>query len=615
VPLRVWHVLLVAAVAFGVYANSLGNGFLNDDEHEVLLNPWIRDPRSIPTILSSHSWGFLDEPSGVRYYRPLKHLFFLLVYRISGLEPWGFHLLNVLFHVGNSLLVLLVAARLPAAVMRFVAEDPARPGGLPVAVPLAAALLFAAHPIHSEAVNWVAAIVEISFTFFFLLSFVLRMAPDRATPARTSMSALFYFLAMLCKETAVTLPALLAVYDLAVVKTRRTARQWLTLYGPHLVAAVAYFVLRWVALARMKYAGGQFWDVTPDQFAIGVLLLFGRYVEKLFLPVGLSFWHRFDPDAVLLSVAGLSSLVAAAAFLWAAWRARKTDPLTFFCLALFVIPLAPAFLIPSLPGKPFAERYAYLPSMGFVILAAVLGHRLARGRVLRQTMVLVLVATTAGYGWATVRRNRVWKDAYTLYVDTTKKTPDAPVPPFSLGTKLLALGHLDEAIAHFRILTLADPKEPGYQIALGNALLRTGRIDEAILTQQRALALDPTSPEAHTNLGIALVRKGSRREATNEYRQALELDPKFATARFNLAGILADDGLIDEALEQYREAARLEPENAYYQAALGIEYAKLNRLDEAIELFETSVRLDPQEQTYRNNLERAKRLVEAQKSR
>jgi len=79
--------------------------------------------------------------------------------------------------------------------------------------------------------------------------------------------------------------------------------------------------------------------------------------------------------------------------------------------------------------------------------------------------------------------------------------------------------------------------------------------------------------------------------------------------------VVAVSLLIDEALEQYREAARLEPENAYYQAALGIEYAKLNRLDEAIELFETSVRLDPQEQTYRNNLERAKRLVEAQKSR
>jgi len=144
---------VVAAVAFAVYANTLWNGFLNDDEHQVLLNPWITDLRSLPAIFTQSVWGFVEGKRVSDYYRPLMHVVYLIDHQIFGFRAWGFHLVNVILHALNTALVFFLTKRLTAG-SGAAPADPTTPADFLLAAPFAAALLFATHPVHTEAVAW-----------------------------------------------------------------------------------------------------------------------------------------------------------------------------------------------------------------------------------------------------------------------------------------------------------------------------------------------------------------------------------------------------------------------------------------------------------------------------
>ena len=148
-------------MSFGVYFNALFNGFVSDDNLQLLNNPWIKHLKYIPQILTSNFWGFQGEDTNL--YRPLPYVFYTIVYHILGFKAWGFHLLNVLLHTGVSILVFLIGSRL------FTKRRAASTSPL---VPFLGAILFATHPVHTEAVTWIGGIMDVSFTFFFLLSFI-----------------------------------------------------------------------------------------------------------------------------------------------------------------------------------------------------------------------------------------------------------------------------------------------------------------------------------------------------------------------------------------------------------------------------------------------------------
>lgn len=417
--------LLAAAAAFAVFANTLSNGFVSDDEQLVLLNPWITDPRFLAEIFSSSAWGFLNDSSVSNYYRPLVHLIYLVTHGIFGLEAWGFHLVNVLFHVANTVVVFALTARLVALSEladqfgKFRSAGRCAPYGSeesalhPLSVPFIAALLFATHPIHAEAVNWVASVQELSFTLLYLLSFHLYLAPDAGGRRRVASAALF-FLALLCKETALTLPALLVVYDLAVGdrRTAATAADAVRRYLPYVVAVALYALLRHNALSDLVPAAGIL-HLDLYQSIINLPPLFAANIAKLMLPVGLSFRHPFAPISSLWTLQAAVGAAVAAAYLAALLAAWRKDRLAFLCLALVVLPLLPTFYINALAVNPFAERFLYLPSVGFVILAAMLLRALAALPRAGIAAWVVLVVATLWYSSAALARNGAWKDAYT----------------------------------------------------------------------------------------------------------------------------------------------------------------------------------------------------------
>lgn len=591
--------MLPAGLAIAVYCNALLNGFVNDDENQILLNPWIRSWSFIPKIFHSSVWEFMGTRTVTDYYRPMMHLVNMLLYHVFGFQPAAYHLTMVLLHAANTMMVVLLARRLmewsaPPAESR---EDAA---GWLLSIPFVAGLLFAAHPVHTEAVAWVASFPELLFTLFFLLSLWFYIAPSGP---RMAPSLIFFGFALLCKETAVTLPAILIAFDLALRKESRIRE-----YGAYAATAAVYLVVRHSILSAILISNRNYWGLNAFELLLNALILFRDYLGLLLLPVSLNFWHAFHPVRSL-SIQGITAIAACLAFLGAAGIAWKKNRLCFFNLLLLLVPLAPAFYISAIPFKVFAERYLYLPSAGYVILVAVFIHHLSTRRRLRYAAAALVIVITALYSTATILRNTVWENAYTLYMDTVAKTPDAPVPPYDLAALLLNNGHVHEAVAHFRILAQVNPKDPAYASALGAALVVHGDLDEGIRRLQAAIALDPKSLEPANNLAIALAKQGRIQEAATLYRKTLEIDPSYPDAHMNYGNLLANQGNIAEAMAHYEAAVKLRPENAYYRNILGIEYAKQGKVQEAFAEFQEAVRLAPAEPAYKRNLDRALKML------
>ena len=566
-------VTVVLLAAFAVYFNTLGNDFVYDDSAQVLKNYLIRDVGNLPKIFTKSVWAFQGAPVISNYYRPVMNVLYMANYHLFGLKPWGFHLVNVLFHAGASVLVFFLVARLLAASSR--GSSPPSPTGERtgefLSIPFIAALLFAVHPIHTEAVAWVAGLPDLSFAFFFLLSLLLYIRSTEGKElhkGRYALSVAFFFLSALSKEPALTLPLLLLGYDHLFGDPEEGFRGRWKKYIPYVIAAAVYFALRLNALGglapekRHVHLGGL-------QLAINVFPLFAEYLGKLLLPANLNAFHVFHPIVSILTPKGIFSVAVAAAFAGMMALAYRKHRTACFCLLLLVVPLLPAFYIRGLGLNTFAERYLYLPSAGFAGLAAMVLARVA-DRIPQGKLVLIgaLALLTGVYSLGTVRRNAVWRTDYALFEDTVRKSPDGSVAHEQFGAALMGRDRLDEAIGHFRTALVLDPSSDEAHTNLGIAYYRKGLIDQAIEEERISIRLNPNLPEKYFNLAQALADKQLWEEAIREYEIAIRLDPNFADAYNGLGFSLAMAGAIDNAIEQFGKAARLAPDNPMYRKNL-----------------------------------------------
>jgi hypothetical protein len=376
--------IIILVVSFGVYFNALPNGFVYDDQNYVVSNPWIRDIAHLPDAFTSSERGFIGVSN---YYRPFMHIIYLLDYHIFGLNPLGFHLTNLLFHSGISVLVLFITCFILNNLRVLQPPDPQTKKSVLSAthdlmstnnltVAFFAALFFATHPIHTESVAWVSGATDLSFTLFYLLSFYFYLKADGVWGKFFIVSLLFFFMAVLCKEPALTLPLLLFAYDYSSKRgptlsfSSNTLYLLLKRYLPYLVAAGIYLILRTYAVGefspRKAHAG-----LSGYEYFINVFPLFAQYLGKLILPINLNAAYVFHPIHSLLEWRGILSVAVTLCFIVTLYLARDRNRIAFFSLLLAVIPLLPVFYIPALGEHTFAERYLYLPSVGFVILVSL----------------------------------------------------------------------------------------------------------------------------------------------------------------------------------------------------------------------------------------------------
>jgi hypothetical protein len=349
----------VLLLALAVYCNTLLNGFVYDDHHQVEQNPYVQSFKYVGKIFTGTVWSFQGSEGQTNYYRPLMTFGFLICNKIFQAFPAGFHVVNVLL---NCVVVWLLFL---ACSMLF--QDDI--------VALAAAALFALHPIHTEVVNWIAAVTELDLALFYLASFIFflqlgSLPAKKKTTTVISMCTCFV-LALLSKEQGVTLAVLATIYE-HFYRADRETTNWKTKvhrYGGFWMIAAVYLVFRITVLGGLAPVR-QHADVSWPQAFLSAFALAGQYVAKLFWPHPLLAFYVFRKSTALSDprvLAGIGVAVLAVAlfiFLWK--RARNYS----FAVLWVAVTLAPVLNARWMATNVFTERYLYLPSVGFCSLLA-----------------------------------------------------------------------------------------------------------------------------------------------------------------------------------------------------------------------------------------------------
>jgi tetratricopeptide (TPR) repeat protein len=587
------QLIIIAIAAIAVYVSTLFSSFVSDDAYQILDNPWIRESRFIPTIFSHSVWGFYNAGLPLPYYRPMMHLIYMFNYNIFGASPWGFHLISILFNAGVSVLVFLTAKHL------LTGSSSTGTGWLSPA--FIAAVLFATHPVHTEAVAWISALPELTFAFFCLLSFYLYVRFESGFKSSYSLSLIAFFMALLSKETALILPIIIIAHDYFLRKEGSgSARKHLKIYVPYLLIAGLYFMGRSYAV-RDVAAAKKVGALSAYGYVINILSFFLQYMEKLIFPVHLNAYHIFHPLSSIFEPRGLLALTAALAFVVFFVVALKMNKLVFWCLALVIVPLLPTFYIIGNAEVGISERYLYLPSFGFVLLLAVLVDKI-RAKKSKMTLGLgiILLLVIGSYSFATISRNSVWKDECTLWADTVKKSPDSAFVHRALGSALFNKGGIDEALTQFLLAAKLDPNNAETHMCLGAVYSRRGMIDQAVAHYRLSLLGDPFNWEAYYGLGDTYVNMGRLDDGIKLLERSLSLKTDFPDAHKDICCAFLLKGVLDEALKHCQIAVELTPDDADARYKLALAYKKNGATYKAIDEYETALGLMPTAAAHNN---------------
>gem|GEM_PF-1334938 len=583
-------VVLLGCVA---YWPQLDNGFTNwDDNWLITENRWIRslDIEHVSTIFNPMAPQEIREELGNEYL-PLRDLSYSINYALDGYNPRGYQATNLLFHIFNSLLVLLLAARLTGKPLL---------GGL-------AGLLFAIHPVHVEAVSWLSSRKDLLATFFVLLSLNFYLAArvprsglmasasfvQRARESKRlawSLALLCFICALLSKMHAVVLPALLLLIELY----RGRALALTSLVKRGLLLAPFWFVAALFTLLAMKIGQGLMREPYGDSLVatwLTATAALTRDIQVLVLAWPLQACVDFELRTGLTPyvAAGCALLVltlgAGAAGLWFSWRdySRRSS----FLLAMlgfgalwFLIALSPVSNFFVQIGTVYADRYLYLPSVGFCFTVAAVASaawersQVARnagpGSLARAALVVAIGAASIAGIWQTSRTTQNWRDSETLWISVLKQDEQNHTAHFNLGREyqeramvettaknrehLLQLAEMEYRHAlGFKAQTYRYDPARVYG-ALASIEIYRGAPAEALkLLDDAARHIDqpwrPARGKADIEAilgnyrGLALSALGRHEEALAEFRKALEKSNRYAGYRINLASEIARDAL------------------------------------------------------------------------
>jgi tetratricopeptide (TPR) repeat protein len=537
--------MLLTALVLAVYARALGNGFVSlDDEPYVTGNAHIQAGLSRASIV----WALTTTREA--NWHPLTWVSHMADVQMFGMRPFGHHLVNVLFHLANTLLVLLLWSRLTGRVW----------------LSAAVAALFAVHPLRVESVAWVAERKDVLSAFFGLLAFLayVRYARRGSRGAFIAAAALLA-VSLLSKPMLVTFPFLLLLLDVWPLErmNRGSVRRLLLEKIPFLLLSIASCIVT-------IWASGSGGAMAVNRLAFAArlsnaLVSCVAYLEKTLAPFSLSvlYPHPGRASSWAIPAAAFLAAISLLALRWA--RNRSYFAVGWFW---FLGTLVPVIGLVQVGWQARADRYTYLPSIGLAValvwgLSDLLG-RFAAGTRLLQAAAVVALGFLSFLTWHQIG---YWKDSATLYTHGLAVTERNHILHINLGIEQVRQGKVAEGIGHFQ---QAVAIQPGYwygQLTLGAALARDERPAEAMPYLETALRLHPDSAEGRTALANAAERvaqqlfaQGRAPEAAARLEEAVRAQPDSERLRYEHARALVAAGRRAQAKDELRAALRLSPD-------------------------------------------------------
>ena len=564
-------------VTFLLYADSLANSFVYDDEYQILQNPFVTNPHLWTRIFSGSVWSFQAVAFPSNYYRPLHILAHWLIYRVAGPNPAAFHLFQVVVYAATVVIVFAIARRLLRS----------------EAAAFAGSLLWAVHPLHVEGVAWIAAVPDTGYGFFYLLGFLmfLRGEDCDSKPLQAhALAALAFLPALFFKEMALSFILVIAAYWLTHPPPMRsgTWRSRIPRFLPYIAAVGIYLAVRIVALGYMTHAG-KLWSVSWR--VIGAALgLLGQHTKLFFWPTHLNVFRSFDVESSLRSPWPWLVIATVAAALWL----RKREPVAAFLILWWPLGLLPALDIRNLSFPLLAERFTYVPSVSLCLLVSwVLFVWLRREIPAARWERAVVPATASALILCAVQTLRAipnWRSNESLANYSMKQSPDAALLHLIQGFVLqYKEGDLAGARRKYETAMRLNAQSPrplskvtyDSYIGLGTIAQREGKLDLAVDYLEKAIRVSPYDSPAYDTLGAIYFPRGDYAKAAEYFSQAVRANPYDVNGRFYLGTCWLKLGKYAEAAQQFRTAHEVDPDffQAYQAEASALESSGLS--DEA----------------------------------
>ncbi len=610
---------IIAIVAFCLYAQSLSFDYALDDFAVLKGNKLVEQGvKGIPAILANDRLFGAQENENSRTfeYRPASMVVFAIIWQFFPNNPHAFHLFSVLVYALSCWLLFRVLCKL------FKNYTPL--------VPFCVALLFAAHPIHTEVVNNIKSLDEILCFLFALCSIYLFIRYlERNSILNFSVALLCFFISLLSKETGITFLIIvpLTLYFFTPIPLKKLAIVSVSL----LAVSVLFFLIRAnifenvtaandnLSYLNSLYAAPNF--IGREATAFYILL---KYILLLIIPHSFSYDYSIAqiPNLSITSLSVISSiLIHSALLVYALFTIKKKNPIAFGIL-FYLITLAPVSNIFILIRWTMAERFLFIPSLGFCLILVLLLWKLTKTSLEHKSFnslmqllsthkkaLSVVVLLCGAYSLQTISRNPVWKNNETLFRHDVKVVPNSARSHYNYGLVLYdkffqQTGNknepqqlLDTVIQEFTTSISLHANAFTYKF-LAKAYFYKADLQNAITNYELAIKYYTTpDPESYSNLGLLYTKTDRYDKALQMFDLSLKCNPHYTDARINKADVYLKQGRNQDALAECNQVLSYDARNEKALLVKGIAYLNLKLFDAAITYASQALAIDSTDAT------------------
>ncbi|MGA2323460.1 MAG: tetratricopeptide repeat protein [Sedimentisphaerales bacterium] len=568
--------IFLAVVTFAVYLPVRNYEFLHyDDDVYVTNNTEVKSGLSWQGI----EWAFTTGRGS--NWHPLTWLSLMLDCQLFGVKPGPMHLVNVLFHIVNTILLFLVLARMTKGVWQsaFIAG------------------LFALHPLHVESVAWVAERKDVLSTLFWLLTMLAyaRYA-ERSSASRYIVVLVLFATGLLAKPMLVTLPFVLLLLDYWPLgrlfnpkfSTVRLLLEKIPLIILSAVSSVVTFVVQ-----QKSGAMSDIYQLRFNERIINAIVSYLTYIGKMIWPTRLAVLYPHPVNTIPVSRAVIYGTILVLITIFFVCYCRRCKYLIVGWLWYFGT-LVPVIGIVQVGSQAMADRYTYISLIGLFVIIAFGATELLKEKPFGK-IALGVIAGISLLACAVVTSHQLkyWKDSLSLFEHTLNVVKDSSIMENNYANILSNLGRPGEAAAHLSEALKFLPNSPEIHNNYGNALREMGKLDEAVIQYRTAIKLNPEFLLAHYDLGLTLALQGKYDEALEHYKIYLGPDMNMAKFHQDVAEQLAKKGKVDDALGQFQKALIVKPDSVEVLSNFGFALAQSGKPKEAIEYYDMVLAKDP----------------------
>ena len=578
----------VSCIVAVVHWPALSAQALSSDDTQYLVHNF---------LVQNPSWTsvrfFLTEvtkPSTVGgYYQPLPMISLMLDYAFGGRVDnlFAFHCTALVLHIANTALVITL--------LYLLFKSPWIAAGL--------GLLFGIHPMTIESVAWVSERKTLLAALFSFSSLVLYVQYARSKNWKIYFACFIaYILALMSKPTSTPLPLIMLLLDFWPLKRLNwcTAFEKLPFFGIGFISAIITYLSQ-SGTASVGLPGER--GITPILLIVCHNIFF--YPIKILCPVNVFSYYAYPEPFSLSNPLLLAAIIGTLLLLTVLIISLRWTRAPLTGWLIFFIAVLPTMQVIGFSNVIASDKFAYIPSIGFLILLAAL-FKWFCGRSSSLTsniLVTVLVIVLAGAEAVATRHYLgYWRSTLSLGQYLLERSPNESDLYNQMGYALQLEGKFDEATEYYRKAIQLRPNSTDAYSNLAVTLRVQGKLDEAIETYRQALAFEPNDAALHYNLANALRQKGEPNEAIAQYREVIKLKPRSPDAYNNLANVLAEQGKFDEAIACYQKTLEIKPGDAVTYNNLGITLYEMGKVEEAVKYYTIALRIKPDFLTAHYNL-------------